>query len=65
MAEICDRHGLTLPDGALQFPLLEPAVASVVCGMRTAAQVDSTVQRASVPISAQVWAELAREALPG
>ena len=60
MAEVCRTGGVTLPDAALQFPLREPVVASVVCGMRTAAQVDSTIGRGSTPISEDVWAQLDR-----
>ena len=60
MAQVCQAAGVTLPDAALQFPLRDPTVASVVSGMRTAAQIDSTVQRASVPISDEIWARLDR-----
>ena len=30
---ICERHGVSLPDAAMQFPLRHPAVVSVVGGM--------------------------------
>ena len=36
LADVCVRHGVTLPEAALQFPLREPAVRSVVVGARDA-----------------------------
>ncbi|WP_277212368.1 aldo/keto reductase [Isoptericola croceus] len=58
MADACERHGVSLPEVALQFPLRHPAVVSVVAGMRTAAQVSESVRRFSVPVPEALWAEL-------
>ena len=58
MAEICARHGVTLPDAAVQFPLRHPAVTSVMVGVRSPQQVADAIQRASVPIPEAVWVEL-------
>ncbi|MDQ4137661.1 MAG: aldo/keto reductase [Actinomycetota bacterium] len=58
MASVCTRHGVTLPDAAMQFALRHPAVASVVVGMRTAEQVRSNVGRYRAPIPEELWAEL-------
>jgi D-threo-aldose 1-dehydrogenase len=58
MAEVCARHGVTLPDAALQFPLRHPAVTSVVVGLRSPAEVAGTIHRANVPIPDALWAEL-------
>ncbi|WP_368497162.1 aldo/keto reductase [Herbiconiux sp. A18JL235] len=58
LAEICSRHGVTLPDAAVQYPLRHDAVASVVIGMRTAEQVTSTLDRYDTPIPAEAWREL-------
>ena len=60
-AQLCEGAGVTLPDAAMQFPLRKPAVASVVCGMRTADQVGSTVHRMSVPIGSALWDKLTPE----
>ena len=60
LADICTRHGISLPDAAVQYPLRDAAVASVVVGMRTASQVNGTVDRYEVPISAETWRELER-----
>jgi D-threo-aldose 1-dehydrogenase len=38
IAEVCGRHGVTLPQAAIAYPLLHPAVVSVVVGARTAEQ---------------------------
>ncbi len=58
LAETCRRNGITLPAAALRFPLRHPAVASVVCGMRTAEQVNSTLERFEVSIPESAWPEL-------
>lgn len=61
IADVCERHGVTLPDAALAFPAAHPAVVSVVVGARTAAQVDDAVDRFRTHVPADVWSEL-REA---
>jgi len=58
IADICERHGVSLPEAALAFPLLHPAVVSVVVGVRDAAQMNSNVERYSKPIPAALWSEL-------
>jgi D-threo-aldose 1-dehydrogenase len=63
IAEICERHGVTLPEAAIAFPLLHPGVASVVVGARTAAQVESNVARYSAGVPDALWADLRSSAL--
>lgn len=58
IAEICESHGVTLPDAAIAYPLRHPAVVSVVLGTRTRGQVISNVSRYSTRIPEQLWAEL-------
>ena len=58
IAGVCERHGVTLPDAAVQFPLRHPAVVSVVVGTRTAEQVHSSVNRYESPIPDALWEEL-------
>lgn len=55
---ICVRHGLTLAAAALQFPLLHPAVVSVIPGAVSAAQVRANATNFALPIPAEVWADL-------
>jgi D-threo-aldose 1-dehydrogenase len=56
LADLCEQDGVTLPAAALQFPLRNPQVKAVVCGMRTAEQVNSTLARLAAPIGDQTWA---------
>ena len=65
LAGIAEKHGATLPDLAVQFPLRHPAVRSVVLGMRTAAQVRSNAERMGAPIPEAAWEDVARTAVPG
>jgi D-threo-aldose 1-dehydrogenase len=58
IADVCERHGVTLPEAALAFPLLHPAVVSVVVGVRDAAQMNSNVARYSTPVPPELWADL-------
>src|SRR5699024_4240769 len=58
LARIAERHGATLPDLAVQFPLRHEAVRSVVLGMRTAEQVRSNAHRMSAPIPAAAWEDV-------
>ncbi len=63
IADVCERHGVTLPEAALAFPLLHPAVVSVVVGVRDAAQVRSNIERYSTPIPAALWSDLSAASL--
>jgi D-threo-aldose 1-dehydrogenase len=63
IADVCERYGVTLPEAALAFPLRDPAVVSVVVGVRDAAQMTSNVERYSTPIPAELWTELRAESL--
>jgi D-threo-aldose 1-dehydrogenase len=59
IADVCERHGVTLPEAALAFPLRHPAVVSVVVGARTPGQLNSTVARHGVAIPRELWSDLA------
>ncbi len=61
IAEVCARWGVALPDAAVQFPLRNPLISSVVVGTRTAEQVVSSVDRYATAIPDGLWDEL-REA---
>lgn len=58
IADVCERHGITLPDAAVAYPLRHPAVVSVVLGTRTAEQVVSNVSRYETQVPDELWAEL-------
>jgi D-threo-aldose 1-dehydrogenase len=61
-ARVAARHGATLPQLAMQFPLRHAATATVVAGMRTPQHVRSTIERAGAALSPELWADLEAEA---
>ncbi|GGS57907.1 oxidoreductase [Planobispora rosea] len=63
IAAVCERHGVTLPQAALAFPLRHPAVASVVAGARSAAEVTRNAALAARPVPGELWSDLAAEGL--
>jgi len=54
---------VALAAAALQFPLAHPAVASVVTGMRSAAEADANVVHCRAAIPRAFWDELKHERL--
>jgi D-threo-aldose 1-dehydrogenase len=60
---VCTRHRVALAAAALQFPLAHPAVASVVTGMRNAAEVHANIAHCGTAIPAAFWDELKHERL--
>lgn len=60
---VCEAHGVSLPAAALQFPLRQEAVLSVVAGSRTADEVAANVAHVTHPVPADFWAELEHEGL--
>jgi D-threo-aldose 1-dehydrogenase len=58
LEELCERHGVPLLAAALQFPLSHPAVKTVLVGARSVAELDESLDALSVPIPADLWAEL-------
>jgi len=56
--DICAQHRVDVGAAALQFVLAHPAVASVVVGMRTAAEVEHAIARLRVPIPPALWESL-------
>jgi D-threo-aldose 1-dehydrogenase len=58
LVEVCRAHGVSLPAAALQFPLANPVVASVIPGARTPAESASHWEMLAAKIPAAFWAEL-------
>jgi D-threo-aldose 1-dehydrogenase len=58
IAAICNRHGVTLPDVAIQFPQRHPAVISTVVGARDGRQSEGGLQRMQTVIPDDLWDEL-------
>jgi D-threo-aldose 1-dehydrogenase len=65
IAEVCARHGTTLPAAALWFPFGHPAVTGVLIGARAEAEVHANVEVLASPPPAGLWAELRDEGLLG
>ncbi|GAB2600267.1 aldo/keto reductase [Pseudactinotalea suaedae] len=59
LANNCLNLGVALPAAALQFPLQHAAVASVVFGADSSAQVRRNIALARSPLGASVWPALA------
>ena len=58
LAAICERRGVELKAAAIQFPLRHPAVASVLTGCRSVAEIDENVSLFETPIPEELWKEL-------
>lgn len=63
IGEVCRRHRVPLTAAAIQFPLGHPAVASVVIGARSEAEVEQNVASFTHPIPDALWSELKAEKL--
>ncbi|MFF8970230.1 aldo/keto reductase [Streptomyces sp. NPDC014995] len=55
---VAERHGTTLRAAALAFCAAHPAVASVLVGARSAAEVDDCAEQFRSPVPAAFWQEL-------
>jgi len=55
LARLCASYGVELPAAALQFPLRESAVTTVLVGAETPQQIEQTAARLRAPIPQPVW----------
>jgi D-threo-aldose 1-dehydrogenase len=60
---VCERYQVPLKAAALQFVLAHPAIASVIPGARSVAEVEENVKMIDYPIPADLWAELKQHGL--
>jgi D-threo-aldose 1-dehydrogenase len=58
VAAVCARFGVPLPAAALQFPLGHPAIATVLPGARSPAEVEANLRFATHPIPGEFWRAL-------
>ncbi|MFF7945627.1 aldo/keto reductase [Streptomyces griseorubiginosus] len=58
LKEIAGRHGISLRAAALAFCAAHPAVASVLVGARSAAEVHDCADQFAVPVPETFWQEL-------
>ncbi|NKB57618.1 MAG: aldo/keto reductase [Alphaproteobacteria bacterium] len=63
MEAVCTRHAVPLRAAALQFPLLHPAVASIIPGAMAPEHVTENAALLNQPIPTDFWAELKAEGL--
>jgi D-threo-aldose 1-dehydrogenase len=63
--DVCAEAGASVGAAALQFPLFHPAVATVVCGMRTPAEADAAAARRDTALPEQLWPRLRAAGLLG
>ncbi|WP_226781033.1 aldo/keto reductase [Oceaniglobus trochenteri] len=61
--KVCAAHGTRLIDAAFQFPLLHPAVVSVIPGGQGAKEVQGSLQAARAEIPDALWHDLKSEGL--
>lgn len=61
MADVCARHGVPLKAAALHFPYRHPAVAAVVTGARSPAEIAENVELAGLELPTALWEDLAAE----
>lgn len=59
LADLCHRHGTSLPTAAIHFPLRHPAVAGVVLGADSPDQVRQNAAHLAADVPEALWAELA------
>jgi D-threo-aldose 1-dehydrogenase len=60
---VCERYEVPLKAAALQFILAHPAIASVIPGARSVAEVEDNIRMVEFPIPADLWAELKQQRL--
>ena len=56
--EICGRHGVKLVQAALRFPLVHPAIVSVIPGATSPEQIALNMDTLSVKIPPTLWRDL-------
>lgn len=61
--ERCSAHAVPLAAAALQFPLLHPAVACVIPGARSEAEVLCNAAWMDLEVPAELWADLKEQGL--
>ena len=60
---VCERHDVSLPAAAIQFPLAHPAVDAVVTGAASETELRENVEHARSPLPAALWDDLRAEGL--
>ena len=60
---VCARHGVAIAAAALQFPLMHPAIVTVVTGMRDPVEATANLAHIGTPIPEALWQQLKDEGM--
>lgn len=63
IAEVCEGHGLRLPEVATVFPRRHPTVVSTLLGLRSADEVVEAIRRFATEVPDALWPDLADQGL--
>jgi len=63
LARVCAEYDVPLKAAAVQFPFRQPAVASVLVGCRSAAEVRDNAAAFELPVPEELWSALAKSGL--
>ena len=63
IAKFLEEYNVTLPQAALQFPLRHPAVASVLIGPGSQAELAANIASFDAQLPDELWSEMEREGL--
>ncbi|MER6030944.1 aldo/keto reductase [Streptomyces sp. NPDC001851] len=63
LAEVCERHGTTLPAAAIAFPFSHPSIINVTLGMRNQEQVRHNVELHRRHVPEALWDDLRAQGL--
>ncbi|MCV7224860.1 aldo/keto reductase [Mycolicibacterium komossense] len=63
LAALCQRHDVPLKAAALQFPMGHPAIAAVLTGARSRAEITENATLFDQPIPPELWDDLKAEQL--
>jgi D-threo-aldose 1-dehydrogenase len=63
LQDVCRRHATPLKAAAIQFPLGHPAVACVLIGCRSVAELEDNVRMFEFNVPSALWQELKQEKL--
>jgi D-threo-aldose 1-dehydrogenase len=64
LGAVCARHGVPLKAAAIQYPLAHPAVASILTGSRSLAELDENLAMIEYDIPDALWDDLAAVGAP-
>jgi D-threo-aldose 1-dehydrogenase len=63
IADVCERHGVSLPAAAVQFVIAHPAITTACLGARSAAEVERNATLFKATIPHELWTDLKAEGL--